>query len=116
MSARPLISGHQTQRLAGPVSAHEQTCPPTELLIGIKIIDAERELDRAFVDGAISTIELRSRLNAIAALQGELRAVHLETHLAQRSVLTPQQVAKYDVLRGYRDGAMPHAGHSPGRN
>src|SRR5258707_11093216 len=36
MSARPLISGHQTQRLAGPVSAHEQTCPPTELLIGIK--------------------------------------------------------------------------------
>jgi ketosteroid isomerase-like protein/Spy/CpxP family protein refolding chaperone len=80
--------------------------------LGIKIIEAERELDQDFVDGTISTIELQSRLNAIAVLQGELRAVHLETHLAQRSVLTSQQVAKYDALRGYRDGAMPHAGHS----
>jgi Spy/CpxP family protein refolding chaperone len=80
--------------------------------LGIKIIQAERELDQDFVDGTIGTIELRSRLNAIAVLQGELRAVHLETHLAQRSVLTSQQVAKYDALRGYRDGAMSHAGHS----
>jgi Spy/CpxP family protein refolding chaperone len=75
--------------------------------LGNRIIEAERELDRTFVDGTISATELRSRLNAIAALQGELRAVHLETHLAQRSVLTPQQIAKYDVLRGYHAMAGP---------
>ncbi len=79
--------------------------------VGIKIIEAERELDRAFVDGTISTTELRSRLNAIAALQGELRAAHLETHLAQRSVLTPQQVAKYDPLRGYHANVTEPSGH-----
>jgi Spy/CpxP family protein refolding chaperone len=79
--------------------------------LGIRIIEAERELDRAFVDGTISTTELRSRLTAIAALQGELRAVHLETHLAQRSVLTPQQVAKYDALRGYHANVTEPSGH-----
>ena len=79
--------------------------------LGTKIIEAERELDRAFVDGTISTTELRSRLNAIAALQGELRAAHLEAHLAQRSVLTPEQVAKYEALRGYHANTMGSSGH-----
>src|SRR5947209_17181732 len=37
--------------------------------VGIKIIDAEGELDRAFVDGTISPPELRIRINAISALQ-----------------------------------------------
>jgi hypothetical protein len=72
--------------------------------IGIRIIDAERELDRTFVDGTMSAPELRIRLSAIAALQGELRAIHLEAHVAERSLLTLQQIAKYDALRGYRDG------------
>src|SRR5712692_3787037 len=67
--------------------------------IGIKIIDAERELDRAFVNGTLSAPELRIRLSAIAALQGELRAIHLEAHVAEQSVLTLQQIAKYDALR-----------------
>jgi len=84
--------------------------------IGIKIIDAERELDRAFVNGTLSAPELRIRLSAIAALQGELRAIHLEAHVAEQSVLTLQQIAKYDALRGYRDGAMPRAGHSHHRD
>jgi Spy/CpxP family protein refolding chaperone len=69
--------------------------------LGLRIIEAERDLDQAFVDGTVNTTELRSRLSAIATLQGELRSVHLEVHLAQRAVLTPQQVAKYDALRGY---------------
>jgi ketosteroid isomerase-like protein len=84
--------------------------------IGIRIIDAERELDRTFVDGTMSTPELRIRLSAIAALQGELRAIHLEAHVAERSLLTLQQIAKYDALRGYRDGTMPHPGHSQHRD
>jgi Spy/CpxP family protein refolding chaperone len=79
--------------------------------LGIKIIEAERDLDRAFTNGTISMTELRSRLNAIATLQGELRAVHLEAHLAQRSVLTPQQVANYDELRGYHGNLTEPSGH-----
>jgi Spy/CpxP family protein refolding chaperone len=78
------------------------------LSIGRQIIEAERTLDRAFAHGAIEPPTLRSQVGAIAALQGELRAVHLEAHLAQRSLLTPEQIAQYDALRGYRGNSTPH--------
>jgi Spy/CpxP family protein refolding chaperone len=78
------------------------------LSIGRQIIEAERTLDRAFANGAIEPATLRSQVRAIATLQGELRAVHLETHLTQRSLLTPEQIGQYDVLRGYRRTPAPH--------
>jgi len=78
------------------------------LSIGRQIIEAERTLDRAFANGAIEPAALRSQVTAIATLQGELRAVHLEAHLGQRSLLTPEQIAQYDVLRGYRRGPAAH--------
>jgi Spy/CpxP family protein refolding chaperone len=78
------------------------------LSIGRQIIEAERTLDRAFVNGQIEPAMLRSQVRAIAILQGELRAAHLEAHLAQRSLLTPEQIARYDVLRGYRVNPTPH--------
>ncbi len=78
------------------------------LSIGRQIIEAERTLDRAFANGAIEPARLRSQIRAIATLQGELRAVHLEAHLAQHSLLTPEQITRYDVLRGYRGNPAPH--------
>src|SRR6516164_3098797 len=78
------------------------------LSIGRQIVEAERTLDRAFANGAIEPATLRSQVHAIATLQGELRAVHLEAHLAQRSLLTPEQIARYDVIRGYRRSPAPH--------
>jgi Spy/CpxP family protein refolding chaperone len=78
------------------------------LSIGRQIVEAERTLDRAFANGAIEPATLRSQVHAIATLQGELRAVHLEAHIAQHALLTPEQIAQYDVLRGYRGGAAPH--------
>jgi len=78
------------------------------LSIGRQIIEAERTLDRAFANGAIEPATLRSQVHAIASLQGELRAVHLEAHLAQRALLTPEQIARYDMLRGYRGSPAPH--------
>jgi Spy/CpxP family protein refolding chaperone len=78
------------------------------LSIGRQIVEAERTLDRAFVNSAIEPATLWSQVRAIATLQGELRAVHLEAHIAQRSLLTPEQVAQYDVLRGYRGSPAPH--------
>ena len=82
--------------------------------IGRQIIEAERILDRAFADGRIEPVTLRSQLDAIAILQGNLRAVHLETHLAQRSLLTPAQISRYDVLRGYNDNRTPQDSHRHG--
>ncbi len=82
--------------------------------IGRQIIEAERILDRAFADGRIEPVTLRSQLDAIAILQGNLRAVHLETHLAQRSLLTPAQISRYDLLRGYNDNRTPQDSHRHG--
>ena len=78
------------------------------LSIGRQIIEAERTLDRAFANGGLEPATLRSQVRAIATMQGELRAVHLEAHLAQRSLLTPEQIARYDALRGYRGNSTPH--------
>src|SRR5262245_24524014 len=78
------------------------------LSIGRQIVEAERTLDRAFVNGAIEPATPTSQVNTIATLQGELRAIHLEAHLAQRALLTPEQITRYDVFRGYRGNSTPH--------
>ncbi len=37
----------------------------------------------------------------IAALYGKLRYTHLAAHLATQGLLTEEQIATYDRLRGY---------------
>jgi len=69
--------------------------------LGVGIVAAERELDVAFVSGTIDDDQLRQQTAAIADLQGKLRATHLGAHLTTRDVLTPQQIERYDELRGY---------------
>jgi Spy/CpxP family protein refolding chaperone len=79
--------------------------------VGALIIEAERNLDRAFAAGSIDGMELRTRVNAIATLQAELRVAHLEAHLAQRRVLAPEQVVRYNALRGYDSDVTHHRIH-----
>jgi hypothetical protein len=69
---------------------------------GARLIEAERALDRLFASGTATPASVRSATAAVAAAQGELRAVHLVTHIAARDVFTPPQLVRYDVLRGYR--------------
>src|SRR5687768_16507875 len=69
--------------------------------LGAQIVEAERTLDASFRAGHIDEQRLTGLTSGAARLQGELRAVHLGAHLATRRVLTPEQVARYDTLRGY---------------
>ena len=39
-------------------------------------------------------------MRAAAPAQGEYRLSHLETHRRMKALLTPDQVARYDALRG----------------
>ena len=72
---------------------------------GARYIVAERELDAFFGHGGDPTPGAFAELVARAArLQGEVRAAHLEAHLAMVKVLTAQQIAAYDRLRGYENG------------
>jgi len=79
--------------------------------LGAAIVEAERALDGRFARGDLGAAELDRAVEAIAALQGKLRAAHLRAHLATRAALTPEQVARYDALRGYGHGAGAHHGH-----
>ncbi len=81
--------------------------------LGAPILDAERALDREFAAGGVEERDLRARLAALAALQGELRFVHLRAHLAQAALLTAGQRQHYDVLRGYADAPAAEDGHAP---
>jgi Spy/CpxP family protein refolding chaperone len=73
--------------------------------LGETIIERERGLDRAFADESIREDALRSLTAEIARLNGELRFVHLRAHLAVRAALSPEQVRRYDRLRGYGEAA-----------
>jgi Spy/CpxP family protein refolding chaperone len=81
--------------------------------LGALIVDKEKELDQLFAAQAVQSDTLRSLTQQIAQLQGELRLVHLQAHVAMKRLLSPEQVEAYDALRGYAAsaGAGPHTGH-----
>jgi Spy/CpxP family protein refolding chaperone len=69
--------------------------------LGRQLLAAEAALDRAFANATITEDALRQQMMQIGHLQAELRAVHLEAHIRQRAILTTEQVAAYNRLRGY---------------
>lgn len=69
--------------------------------LGEKLIAAEEDLDRRFGDASIDEASLGDALRAIGQIRAELRYVHLEAHLKQRRLLSDEQVARYDEIRGY---------------
>ena len=81
--------------------------------LGRPLIEEERALDRSFADRTVTPAFLSQSLGRIGQLQAKVREAHIEAHLAQVAILTPGQVARYRVLRGYADAAKSagHAGH-----
>jgi Spy/CpxP family protein refolding chaperone len=81
--------------------------------IGAELVEAERALDQAFSARQITPAGLKSHTERIAQLQATLRTSHLQTHLQQTALLTPQQISRYAELRGYTTGAATIAPASP---
>jgi hypothetical protein len=69
--------------------------------LGEQVIASELALDRLFKDGKATVEAVQDATANAARSQGELRFAHLRYHLAMREVLTSEQVAKYNALRGY---------------
>ena len=69
--------------------------------LGRAILAAEQALETAFAEGTIDADRLERLTDEIGRLQGELRNVHLRAHLDMKRILRPEQVARYDHLRGY---------------
>jgi hypothetical protein len=72
--------------------------------LGARLVEEERELDRAFGERTITPERLRELTRSIAALEAELRAEHLEAHLRTTDLLTLHQIHTYDAARGYAGG------------
>jgi hypothetical protein len=81
--------------------------------LGTMIVAKETVLERMYSTGAATPADTRMLVDQIARLQADLRYTHLAAHLSMRSVLSVDQVAKYDELRGYSDVVVTPAEHHP---
>ncbi|HEU5297143.1 MAG TPA: Spy/CpxP family protein refolding chaperone [Burkholderiaceae bacterium] len=95
----------QTEALFASMESRAQS-------LGRALVEEERKLDRLFATRAVTPELLALSLSEIGALQAQVRAAHLQAHLAQITILTPEQVAHYVKLRGCAEaGTSGHTGH-----
>jgi Spy/CpxP family protein refolding chaperone len=73
--------------------------------LGAALVDTERGLDAAFAQKSIAAESLAKLTADIGSKQAQLRAEHLRTHLEQTALLTPEQIRRYEHLRGYAAGS-----------
>lgn len=69
--------------------------------LGREFVAAEAALDIAFEEGRAEPDVIRSLAEESARIESQIRMVHLEAHLDMMAVLTTEQVATYNRLRGY---------------
>jgi Spy/CpxP family protein refolding chaperone len=85
-------------------------------MLGTLIVAQETALEAIYAKGSATPANTRAVIDELARLQADLRYTHLSAHLAMRSVLSDEQILKYDALRGYSDGTVAPAGHHPTRH
>lgn len=69
--------------------------------LGEQIVQKEAQLEVLFASGQANQDNARAVVHEIGALQAEFRFVHLSAHLSMRQILSSEQIATYDRLRGY---------------
>lgn len=85
---------HQTEQAFSEMAARARA-------LGKAVIAAEESLDQLFGSGKPTPSAVTEATARVAALRGELRATHLGYHLRMQEILTAEQVASYNRLRGY---------------
>lgn len=99
------LSAEQREQSQALLARHKATAQR----LGADLIEAERTLDQAFASRSVTAQTLAQLTQAAGEKLAQLRTEHLQTHLAQTALLTPEQVARYNSLRGYgSQPAMPH--------
>lgn len=99
------------QQQASQALMHRHKTEAREL--GARLVAAEGALDQAFASREIDAARLATHTETIGRLQALLRKSHLDTHLQQTALLTPQQIARYAQLRGYSAAADAAAAVAP---
>lgn len=82
---------------------------------GERLIAAEKALEAAFANGKIDESSLRRLLADSEAARSELRFIHLSQHYKTVQFLKPEQIKRYNILRGYAEDPCKNipAGHNP---
>jgi Spy/CpxP family protein refolding chaperone len=75
--------------------------------IGERLIAQETELDGLFSKRQATAETVAAATVAIAETQAKLRNAHLKYHLATVALLQPEQIERYQQLRGYGDASPP---------
>jgi len=70
---------------------------------GQTFIEAERNLNNAFLSSVPSTEELERLVQSAADARAGLRTAHLKAHLTTVQIVSERQVRLYNRLRGYED-------------
>lgn len=88
---------------------------PQAVDLGLKLIAIESDLNDAFATNSISEESLQNKLEESAGVYTQLRYTHLKYHLAMMDILTPDQITKYNSLRGYTSDPCKNIpeGHDP---
>jgi Spy/CpxP family protein refolding chaperone len=68
---------------------------------GAAIVAKEAELDAFYASGQATPRTIKELVTELARLQAEFRYAHLSAHRAMRTILTSEQIARYDAMRGY---------------
>ena len=87
------------------------------IALGEKVLSIEQGIEDEFANRTVTSGRLREDVANSADTYGRLRFVHLKYHLQMVDVLTPEQVGRYNTLRGYAGngnpcGSVPE-GHDP---
>jgi hypothetical protein len=98
LAAALKLSDEQLVRSRALFTEMQQKAVP----LGIELLSKEAELEQGFASARVDDESLHRTLSDIARLQGELRYTHLKFHLAMRELLSTDQIAAYDRLRGYK--------------
>ncbi len=85
----------------------------TAITEGERLIAREEALEMAFRNGSVTESSLLAMLSEIGQARTALRYTHLAAHLKTLPLLTGDQIARYNVLRGYSGDpcASPPQGH-----
>jgi Spy/CpxP family protein refolding chaperone len=82
---------------------------------GERLIAAEAALEAAFAKGSVDESTLRRLLANTESARSELRFIHLSQHIKTVQYLKPEQIKRYNILRGYAQDPCKNipAGHNP---
>lgn len=101
-----LTEKQKDQTIAAYDIMHEEA-----LSLGKEIIEKEMILDRRFAHEHIDEKVLEEITLELGRLMGSLRAAHLKAHIKMKSILSEDQIKRYDDLRGYGPGSSHRKGH-----